>query len=228
MVITIDGPAGAGKSTAARRLAARLGIPYLDTGAMYRVVTLAALRAGVDLQDEAAVGGLASQDNYTLEPSSDGLRVILAGEDVTEAIRTMRVNDHTPYIAASPSVRRHLIDRQRAIANRLGSLVTEGRDQGTAAFPKAQMKFFLKADLDTRARRRLAEMPADERVTLDVVRENLRQRDLTDAARAVAPLVQPEDAIVVDTSNLSLDEVVQVMVDHLDQAGLFVEPGRNE
>lgn len=228
MVITIDGPAGAGKSTAARRLAARLGIPYLDTGAMYRVVTLAALRAGVDLQDDAAVGGLAAQDDYTLEPSSDGLRVMLAGEDVTEAIRTMRVNDHTPFIAASPAVRRHLIDRQRAIASELGSLVTEGRDQGTAAFPEAQMKFFLQADLDTRAQRRLAEMPADEPVTLDAVRENLRQRDLTDAARAVAPLVQPKDAVVVDTSNLSLDEVVQEMVDQLEQAGLVGEPGRNE
>lgn len=223
MIITIDGPAGAGKSTAARQLAARLGVPYLDTGAMYRVVTLAALEAEVDLHDETAVGAIAEKDNYELQPTSSGVAVRLAGRDVTEAIRSMRVNDHTPFIAASPTVRRHLIERQRAIAAKLGALVTEGRDQGTAAFPEADMKFFLQADLDTRARRRLAEMPANEAATLEAVRENLRQRDLTDAEREVAPLIQPEDAVVVDTSNLTLEEVVSALLKHLRAAGLAGE-----
>lgn len=220
MIITIDGPAGAGKSTAARQLAARLNVPYLDTGAMYRVVTLAALESDTDLRDEAAISSIAARDNYSLEPSPEGVRVQLDGRDVSEAIRTMRVNDHTPFIAASPKVRSQLIERQRAIAANIGSLVTEGRDQGTAAFPMADMKFFLQADLDTRARRRLAEMPAQEEVSLEEVRINLRQRDQSDSARKVAPLVRPFDAIDIDTSSLSIEQVVDLMLSHIQRAGL--------
>lgn len=223
MIITIDGPAGAGKSTAARQLAARLGVPYLDTGAMYRAVTLAALEAEVDLRDESAVGAIAERDNYELQPTPTGVHVRLDGRDVTEAIRSMRVNEHTPFIAASPTVRHHLIARQRAIAAEIGSLVTEGRDQGTAAFPQADIKFFLEADLGTRAQRRVAEMPADEAASFEAIRENLQQRDLTDASRPVAPLVQPEDAIVVDTSNLTLEQVVDQLLEHVRQAGLSGE-----
>lgn len=223
MIITIDGPAGAGKTTAARLLAARLRIPYLDTGAMYRVVTLAALTDGADLTDEQALAAVADRDDYDLQLAADGIRVLLRGEDVTDRIRTMRVNDHTHFIAASPSVRRHLIDKQRRIAARLGSLVTEGRDQGSAAFPHADMKFFLQADLDTRATRRLAELTNGDRVGLDAVRDNLAQRDRTDSTRPVAPLVRPDDAIDIDTSRLNIDDVVDAMVARLRTAG-FIPP----
>ncbi len=161
MIITIDGPAGSGKSTTARKLAAHLGIPYLDTGAMYRVVTLAALEDGVDLHEEAALTALAARDDYQLDPGPTHIRVSLRGRDVTEEIRSMRVSEHTRFIAASPGVRRILIDKQREIARRLGSLVTEGRDQGTAAFPDADAKFFLDADRSKRAERRLHDLRAD-------------------------------------------------------------------
>ena len=221
MIITIDGPAGSGKSTTARKLAARLGIPYLDTGAMYRVVTLAALETGLDLADEAALTALARRDDYELDAGPTHMRVTWAGRDVTEAIRSMRVNDCTRHIASSPGVRHILIDKQRAIAARLGSLVTEGRDQGTAAFPDADMKFFLSADLDTRAERRLHDLRADgEDVTFEEVLENLSKRDRTDSERPVAPLSVPPDAIRIDTSNRPLGDVLDTIVEHLRSAGL--------
>ncbi len=221
MIITIDGPAGAGKTTTARRLAERLGIPYLDTGAMYRVVTLAALSDGIDLADEEALTRTAARDDYDLQLKSDGIRVQLRGRDVTDAIRTMRVNDHTRYIAGSPGVRRLLIEKQRSIAERVGSLVTEGRDQGTAAFPEADVKFFILADLDTRGRRRLDELSDARNVTLEEVKGNLAQRDRTDAGRPVAPLVKPDDAIEIDTSHLPVEAVVETMLSHLRRAGLW-------
>ncbi len=226
MIITIDGPAGSGKTTAARRLAARLGIPYLDTGAMYRVVTLAALRAGTDLEDDAALGELVTRIDFQLDPRPEGVHVTLDGADVTEEIRTMRVNDHTPYVAASPSVRAALIEKQRAVGARVGTLVTEGRDQGTAAFPHADIKFFLRAELDTRAERRLRELQQKRReaVSLDAVRANLSQRDRTDAERPVAPLIKPPDALEIDTTRLSIDGVVTAMLEHLQRAGLWREP----
>ena len=216
MIITIDGPAGSGKSTTARKLAARLGIPYLDTGAMYRVVTLAALRDGVELGDEAALTAVAARDDYQLNLGPTHIRVTLRGHDVTEEIRSMRVNDHTRFIAASPGVRRILIARQRAIAAQLGSLVTEGRDQGTAAFPDANAKFFLDAALDKRTERRLHEMLADgEEVSPAQVQANLDARDRTDSQRAVAPLQVPPDALRIDTTHLSIAEVLDVILGHL-------------
>ena len=221
MIITIDGPAGSGKSTTARNLAARLGVPYLDTGAMYRVVTLAALEDGVDLHDEAALTALAERDDYQLDLGPTHIRVSLRGRDVTEEIRSMRVNDHTRYIAASPGVRRVLIRKQREIAKRLGSLVTEGRDQGTAAFPDADAKFFLDAAREKRAERRLHDLLADgEDVTLAQVLANVDERDRTDSQRPVAPLTQPADAIRIDTTNLSLPAVLDAIVRHLRNAGL--------
>ncbi len=221
MIITIDGPAGSGKSTTARKLAARLGIPYLDTGAMYRVVTLAALETGTALDDEVALTALARRDDYELDPGPTHMRVTWAGRDVTEAIRSMRVNDRTRYIAGSPGVRQVLIEKQRAIAERLGSLVTEGRDQGTAAFPDADMKFFLAADLRTRAERRLHDLRADgEDVTFEEVLDNLAERDRTDAERPVAPLSVPPDAVNIDTSNKPLNEVLDAIITHLRSAGL--------
>jgi cytidylate kinase len=216
VIITIDGPAGSGKSTAARKLAARLGFPYLDTGAMYRAVTLAALQDGVDLGDEAALTAVAARDDCQFDLGPTHIRVTLRGHDVTEEIRSMRVNDHTRYIAASPGVRRILIQRQRAVAARLGSVVTEGRDQGTAAFPDAEAKFFLDATREKRTERRLHEMLADgEEVTSAQILANLDARDRTDVERAVAPLRAPPDAVRIDTTHLSIAEVLDKIVAHL-------------
>lgn len=221
MIITIDGPAGSGKSTTARKLAARLGLPYLDTGAMYRVVTLAALEDRADLHDEAALTAIAERDDYQLDLGPTHIRVTLRGRDVTEEIRSMRVNDHTRFIAASPGVRRVLIRKQREIAGRLGSLVTEGRDQGTAAFPDADAKFFLDAAREKRAERRLHDLLADgEEVTPEQVLANLDERDQTDSQRPVAPLAVPPGAVCIDTTNLSIAAVLDRIVEHLRQSGL--------
>lgn len=219
MIITIDGPAASGKTTTARRLAARLGVPYLDTGAMYRVVTLAALEEGLDLRDEAALASVAARHNYQLDLSSDEIRVALDGRDVTSDIRSMRVNQHTRYIAASPGVRQVLIRRQRDLGQHVLDLVTEGRDQGTAAFPHADMKFYLDADLSERAERRLGE--ASPEVALDDIRANLAERDRTDSEREVAPLTVPPDAIRIDNTKLGVDAVLDQMVAHLIKAGLI-------
>src|SRR5262245_52237431 len=170
MIITIDGPAGSGKSTAARKLAARLHVPYLDTGAMYRVVTLAALEDGLNLEDENALTRLAAAAEYELDCKPSHVRVTLRGQDVTEDIRSMHVNEHTRFIAGSPGVRRLLVEKQREIGRRLGSLVTEGRDQGSVAFPYADYKFFVDGDIEKRAERRYHELLADgEEVTLEDV-----------------------------------------------------------
>ena len=225
MIITIDGPAGSGKSTTARKLAARLGIPYLDTGAMYRVVTLAALDDRVDLHDERALTALAQAGDYQLDLGPTHIRVTLRGRDVTEEIRSMRVNDHTRYIAASPGVRRVLIQKQREIGARLGSLVTEGRDQGTAAFPDADLKFFLDATVEKRAERRLHDLLSDgEEVTFEQVLANVQERDRTDAGRPVAPLTVPPGAIEIDTTHRSLGQVLDTMIEHLRGAGLLDKP----
>jgi CMP/dCMP kinase len=222
MIITIDGPAGSGKSTTARKLAARLHVPYLDTGAMYRVVTLAALRDGVDLNDEQALARIANSNDYRLDLGPTHIRVTLRGEDVTEDIRSMEVNDNTRFIAASAGVRKVLVEKQREIGRTLGSFVTEGRDQGSVAFPHADIKFFLDADLRKRAERRFHELLADgeEDIDREAVLRNLQQRDQTDAERKIAPLVVPEGAVLIDTSHCSIHDVIEQILAHLRNAGL--------
>ncbi|MFI5457001.1 MAG: (d)CMP kinase [Isosphaerales bacterium] len=203
-VVTIDGPAGAGKSTVARRLAERLGWRFLDTGAMYRAVTLAALRAGVDLGREEALADLVAKLAVSLPPG----RVLLGAEDVTESIRAVAVTRASRFIADSPGVRRRLMIWQRAFAE-LEDVVTEGRDQGTLVFPEAFRKYYLTASDDERARRRAAEYLArGEAVSFESVLGDQRKRDAADTARAIAPMTPAADAIVVDSTGLRIEDVV--------------------
>jgi cytidylate kinase len=207
MIITIDGPAGAGKSSTARALAQRLGFEFLDTGAMYRAVTLAALRAAIDPHDQEALAGVLANLEVDLPP---GL-VMLNGEDVTGAIRTAEVTAATSTIADSPIVRRRLGELQRTIAAGR-NMVCEGRDQGTVVFPDAACKFFLGADPVERARRRQKEMAArGEVVELVKLQEAQEARDRRDAAREVGPMRPALDAVVLDSTRLRLDEVVDIM-----------------
>jgi CMP/dCMP kinase len=204
MIVTIDGPAGAGKSTVARSLAQRLGYQFLDTGAMYRAVALAGLRQGVDWESPSELAALTRRIRIRLT----GERTILDGEDVSEAIRTSEVTRLIRYAADNPEVRRHLVDLQRHLAQ-AGDMVTEGRDQGTVAFPDAECKIFLTASPAERARRRVRDLEArGERPAYAEVLAQQEQRDREDVARPVGGLRKAQDAIEVRTDGLSCAAVV--------------------
>ena len=197
MVVAIDGPAGAGKSTVARALAERLGFRYLDTGAMYRALTWLAMKRGLDLGDAAGLGELA-RDNAVLFTEDD--RVWIAGTDVTSSIRETRVDRMVPVVARHHAVREVMRDRQRELG-REGNVVIEGRDIGTVVAPQAEVKVFLVADREEREKRRVAERPG---IGADALATDLRLRDESDAAR-----MQPAaDAIEIDTTNLQVEDVV--------------------
>lgn len=204
MIVTIDGPAGAGKSTVARALAKRLGFRYLDTGAMYRAVALAGLRRGLDWNRPELLVDLARQVNLEVR----GERILLDGEDVTEMVRTSEVTAVTRFSANNPDVRRHLVDLQRAAA--VGcDLVTEGRDQGTVVFPHAECKIYLTASPEERARRRVHELQGrGESPSFEDVLAKLIARDEQDASRDVGPMRAAADAILFPTDNLSPGEVI--------------------
>jgi len=207
MIVTIDGPAGAGKSSAARTLAQRLGFEFLDTGAMYRAVTLAALRASIDRHDQEALARLLAGMKLELPPG----RILMNGEDITILIRTAEVTAASGQIADSHVVRRQLVQWQRQIAAGR-DMVCEGRDQGTIVFPDAACKFFMVADPLERARRRQREMASrGEIVDLQAVLQSQEERDRRDAARDLAPMVPAPDALLLDTTHLSMDQVVEHM-----------------
>jgi cytidylate kinase len=213
MIVTIDGPAGSGKSSAARLLAERLGFEFLDTGAMYRAVTFAALRADINPADEQALAQLLDGMRLEMPPG----RVLLDGADVTREIRTPEVTARTGAIADSPTVRRRLVAWQRATAEGR-NVVTEGRDQGTIVFPGAGAKFFLVADPVERARRRHREILARGRdIPFEDVLAAQHERDARDAARDIAPMVPAGDAIILDSTKLTSDEVVRAMEQHVRQ-----------
>ena len=205
IVIAIDGPAGAGKSTIARRLAARLGFTYIDSGAMYRAVGWWALRQKLDPSDMHRMEQLALAAGITLE--GDGARVLLDGEDITEAIRGPEVSKAASLVATIPGVRRALVEKQRAIGAQ-NNVVMEGRDIGSVVFPNADLKIFLDADVQERARRRAIEVNGDR----EVISRQIRERDERDRTRAEAPLTQAPDAVYVDSTGLSIEEVEEAIL----------------
>jgi cytidylate kinase len=200
-VIAIDGPAGAGKSTVARALASRLGLEYLDTGAMYRAVTLAAMRRGIDLAELDQVAKLA--EDITLEVGEHG--VLVDGIDATSEIRSREVTTAVSAVAANSGVRTELVRRQRNWANQRGGGVLEGRDIGSVVFPDAELKLYLTAAPRVRAERRVAEAGGD----VEEMTEAIELRDQYDRSRADGPLVEADGSIVVDTTGLSIDEVLE-------------------
>jgi cytidylate kinase len=213
MIITIDGPAGSGKSSSAKELARRLGFEFLDTGAMYRAVTLAALRAGIDLSDQPAMQRLMDDLRLEMPPG----QVLLNGEDVSREIRAGTITAASGAVADSPIVRRRLVELQRQII--VGrNMVCEGRDQGTIVFPDAACKFFLIANPQERARRRQREMAnRGENVPWDQVLEAQEVRDARDRQRDIAPMVPAPDAVILDTTQLALEQVVERMEQHVRQ-----------
>jgi CMP/dCMP kinase len=216
MIVTIDGPAGAGKSSISRRLAERLGFAFLDTGAMYRAVALAALRQGLGRDDVEAIARLAGE----LTIDFDGVHTLLDGEDVSAEIRTSEVSAAVYLAADNVAVRRRLVELQRQIAEGR-DIVTEGRDQGTVAFPHADCKIFLTASRHERARRRYEELAArGEGVTFEEVLAQQDDRDRRDATRPVGALVKAADAVEVCTDGLTLDEVASRIEQIVAQRGV--------
>jgi cytidylate kinase len=208
VVVAIDGPAGAGKSTIAKRLAERLGFIYIDTGAMYRAVALWALRQGVEMSDMHRMEQLALAAEIELAPG----RIRLNREDVTEAIRTLEVANGASKVAVIPGVRRAMVAKQRAIGER-SSVVMEGRDIGTVVFPDADVKIYLDAQPEERVRRRFQEERAKGgSVAESALAEQMKERDRRDTARADSPLAQAPDAIYLDTTPLSIEEVEEAIL----------------
>ncbi len=220
VIVAIDGPAGAGKSTIARRVAARLGFLYVDTGALYRALGLNALRTGTDPGDASAMETLATAAQMALQPNA----VLLNGEDITEDIRTPEVSRAASKVSAIPGVRRALLGLQRRMAEQQ-SVVMEGRDIGTVVFPRAQVKIFLDASSGVRANRRVLEMREKEgSFTAEQVARDMEERDRRDRTRAEAPLKMAPDAVYLDTSGMDLDAVEQAVVAIIRQkAGLVKE-----
>jgi cytidylate kinase len=209
MIVTIDGPAGAGKSSAARGLAARLGFRFLDTGAMYRAVTFAAIERGIDLEDPAALEAVAASIRVDLDQG----RVLLDGRDVTREVRTFAITTATRYAADCPGVRNLLVDWQRRLAAGF-DVVAEGRDQSTVVFPDAECKVFLTASEDVRAQRRYLDLvQRGEHVSREEVLDKQRMRDEGDCRRAVGALIKSADAIEVSTDGLTPEQVVDRLME---------------
>ena len=212
MIVAIDGPAATGKSTSAKLVAQKLGFTYMDTGAMYRCVTLSVLRNHIALADEEALQLLIQEMDIHFDKRDDKLVVRLDKEDVSTLIRKPEVTSHVSAVSALPQVRNHMVAIQRKSAKNQDCVI-EGRDIGTIVFPKADVKFFLVADDFVRAKRRQLDLKAiGEEKTIDELVEEIRRRDRFDSERSHSPLKKADDAIEVDTSKLTIDEQVDFMV----------------
>ena len=208
IIVAIDGPAGAGKSTIASRLARTLGYVNLESGAMYRALGLKSILSGVDAGDEAALMELAARSTIELDPTPEGNRVLLDGEDVSQRIRERDVTDAASRVSTHPRVRVWMVDRQRAMGAN-GGVIMEGRDIGTVVFPNAEVKIFLDADSSVREGRRVTQANAqDDPERAEKLRRDLRERDLRDSTRSASPLKAADDAVHIDSSRLSIEEVI--------------------
>lgn len=215
IIIAIDGPAGSGKSTVSKLIAGKLGLLYIDTGAMYRALTLKAMRSSLDLTDEAALVTLAHETKIDLEPGESSIRVRLDGEDVSGLIRTPELTNNVKYVARVPGVRHEMVRLQREIGHKASS-VLEGRDIGTVVFPDATYKFYLDADVEERARRRHKELvESNQKVDFEALKKDVIARDESDMKRSVGALKIADDAIRVDTTRLSIDQVVGKILSYI-------------
>jgi len=218
LIIAIDGPAGAGKSTVAKILAKKLGYLHLNTGAMYRAITLKALQNGVDLDDEDALVNLAK--NSLIEFRDGGSRIILDGNDVSKEIKTPDIDKNISIVVKHPRLRDIMVDQQRKIGEK-GNIVSEGRDITTVVFPDAEVKIYLDASLEERAKRRLGELKRKGYdLNIEQVQNETARRDESDKTREYGALRLSEDAIPIDTTNLTIDEVVQKILEIVEKRKL--------
>jgi cytidylate kinase len=218
LIITIDGPAASGKSTTAQLLAQKLGASYLDTGAMYRTVTLAAMQDRIDVNNEQKLLSILENRRLEFFPKAGEMGASIDGVDVTEQIRSAEVTANARYIASAAKIREKLVQMQRRFAAGEEKIVTEGRDQGTVAFADADVKFFLTADAAERAKRRQAQLRTQKsRESLKEIQKAIEARDKSDRSRRVAPLTAADDAIIVDTTNLNMEQVVEKLLGYVKE-----------
>jgi len=214
LVITIDGPAGSGKSSTAKLLAAKLNASFLDTGAMYRAVTLAAMQKNCDFNNLTQLENIIDSTNFEFRVKDGVMAVKINGSDATEKIRDPKVTANVHYIASQASLRGRLVKLQREFAVNSEKIVTEGRDQGTVVFPDANLKIFLTADNAERAKRRAAELSQNGyKVDISNLQKEIENRDLQDTSRKVAPLAAAKDAVLIDTTNFTLEQVVEKILE---------------
>lgn len=213
MIIAIDGPAGSGKSTVAKGVAKRLGSLYVDTGAMYRAITLKAINSDINLEDEAALLAVARKAKIDLKMEGGKLKTFLDGQDVSFAIREQELTNKVFYIARAPELRKHMLKLQRGLAERASHAVLEGRDIGTVVYPDAHKKFYLDAQFEERVRRRHRELQKmGQEISSEEVREDVQRRDYSDKTRQIAPLKKADDAIYIDTTKMNIEEVVEEII----------------
>lgn len=219
-MITIDGPAGSGKSTTARLVAERLGLTYLDTGALFRALTFLALEQGLDLDDGAALAELSQSSDLRIATTPEKTRIWSGDREITDSIRAPRVSQQVSLVASHPPVRQEMLRLQRELAAG-GDVVVEGRDIGTVVFPDAPLKVFMQASIAARARRRHEELlEQGQEVSVEAVEAELARRDVLDTSRKAAPLRKPEKALVIDTTNLTIEQ----QVDRIVQAYRALKP----
>ena len=218
LLITIDGPAGAGKTTVSRILADRLAYRYIDTGALYRAVALSASRRGIAAQDEKGLALLCDDLTLAFVRTPEGVRLTCNGEDISHDIRQPEITMLASAVSARPVVRQFLLEVQRRLAKEKG-VIFEGRDMGTEVFPEADIKFFLDAAPDTRAVRRHRELDHKTGQSLDAVREDMQRRDHADSTRAIAPLRPASDAIIIDSTAMDIEQVVEALLGHIGGPG---------